>query len=137
MCAFPRLSTLYSVWKAVVEDQGQGSVRIITKREVTQVRRRRNGVEVWSRPTRGTNNTQEVVAPGQEQVEVFDELVLCCDADAALHILGDDASWLERRILGNVKVSFSDQHLSFWFHALPSICGMSRLRTATSPTWKR
>jgi len=104
MCAFPRLSSLYSVWKAVVEDQGQGSVRIITKREVTQVRRRRKGVEIWSRPTRGTNSAQEVVDPGQEQMEVFDELILCCDADAALRILGNDASWLERRILGNVKV---------------------------------
>jgi len=136
MCAFPRLSSLYSVWKAVIEDQGQGSVRIITQREVTQVRRRRNGVEIWSRPTHGTNSAQEVVDPGQEQMEVFDELVLCCDADAALRILGNDASWLERRILGNVKVVIV-QHLSCWSYMLPSIYGMSRLHIVTSCTWRR
>ncbi|KAJ3561360.1 hypothetical protein NP233_g10242 [Leucocoprinus birnbaumii] len=103
MCAFPRLSVLYSVWQAVVEEQGKGSVRIVTKREVTQVRRKRNGVEVWSRPTEGTDNGQDVIDPGKEEMEVFDELIFCCDADAALKILGSDASWLERRILGNVK----------------------------------
>lgn len=107
MCAFPRLSMLYSTWKAVVEEQGKGSMRIITSREVTRVKRGRSGIDVWSRPTQGTDNSQNVVEPGKERKEFFDELVLCCDADAALQILGDDASWLEKRILGNVKVSFA------------------------------
>ncbi|KXN86077.1 hypothetical protein AN958_10553 [Leucoagaricus sp. SymC.cos] len=95
LASIPRMS--------VVENQGQGSVRVVTSREVTHVRRKHNRVEVWSRQTHGTNSAQEVVEPDQEEKEYFNELVLCCDADAALQILGDDASWLEKRILGNVK----------------------------------
>ncbi|KAF5374498.1 hypothetical protein D9615_009112 [Tricholomella constricta] len=107
MRAFPRLSTLYSAWKSLVEEQGQGSVRVINEREVTRVERssakKRGGVQVWSRSTGGTDNEQSVVDPGEEHQETFDELVICTDADAALTILGKDARWKERRILGNVK----------------------------------
>jgi predicted NAD/FAD-binding protein len=107
MCAFPHLSELYSTWKSFVEEQGKGSTRIITCREVTRVKRSRRGVDVWSRPTQGTSNSQYVVEPGRETKEVFDEIVFCCDADAALQILGTDATLLEKKILGNVKVSYS------------------------------
>ncbi|KAG5644170.1 hypothetical protein DXG03_009011 [Asterophora parasitica] len=107
MCAFPRLSTLYDAWKSLVEEQGQGSVRVINEREVTRVvrssRKESGGVQVWSRSTRGTDNEQSIVDPGEEERETFDEIVICTDADAALSILGKDAGWLERRILGNVK----------------------------------
>lgn len=108
MRAFPRLSDLYSAWKTLVEKAGQGSVRIINEREVTRVERfsckKTGGVTVWSRPTKGTNNEQSVVDPGEEIEETFDELVICTDADAALVLLGKDARWLEKRVLGNVKV---------------------------------
>lgn len=104
MCAFPRLSELYSAWQSVVEEQGKESTQIITCREVTRVKRSQRGVDVWSRPTQGTNNSQIVVEPGRETKEFFDEIIFCCDADAALQILGDDATFLERKVLGNVKV---------------------------------
>lgn len=111
MRAFPRLSFLYDAWKSFVEKESQGAVRIVTNREVTRVLRgskATNGsVKAWSRPTRGTNNDQGVVDPGEEVVEIFDELVVCTDADAALKLLGDDATWMEKRILGNVKVGFN------------------------------
>ncbi|KAG6884282.1 hypothetical protein C0993_012495 [Termitomyces sp. T159_Od127] len=107
MRAFPRLSDLYSAWKALVEKDGQGSVRIVNEREVIRVERFSNkkigGVLVWSRSTQGTNNEQSVVDPGEEMQETFDELVVCTDADAALTLLGKDARWLEKRVLGNVK----------------------------------
>ncbi|KAG6873468.1 hypothetical protein C0995_015171 [Termitomyces sp. Mi166 len=107
MRAFPRLSDLYSAWKTLVEKDGQGSVRIINGREVTRVERfsskKIGGVSVWSRPTKGTNNEQSVVDPGEEIQETFDELVICTDADAALALLAKDARWLEKRVLGNVK----------------------------------
>ncbi|KAG6879788.1 hypothetical protein C0992_011586 [Termitomyces sp. T32_za158] len=107
MRAFPRLSDLYGAWKALVEKNGQGSVRIINEREVTRVKRfsckEIGGVMVWSRPTKGTNNEQSVVDPGEEIQETFDELVICTDADAALALLGKDARWLEKRVLSNVK----------------------------------
>ena len=98
---------LYDSWKSFVEDQGQGSVKVILEREVTRIKRHprsKGSIEVWSRPTKGTNNNQEVVSPGQEEVENFDEIVFCTDADAALKILGNDASWMEKHVLGNVKV---------------------------------
>ncbi|KAF9463968.1 hypothetical protein BDZ94DRAFT_582884 [Collybia nuda] len=106
MRAFPRLSTLYEAWKSYVEEQSQGSVRIVTNREVTRVQRfsrNRGGVEAWSRLTHGTDNNQSVLEPGDEECETFDEIIICTDADAALQILGNDAKWLERHILGNVK----------------------------------
>ncbi|TFK71507.1 nucleotide-binding domain-containing protein [Pluteus cervinus] len=107
MKAFPRLSILYERWKSFVEEQGQGSVRVVLGREVTRIQRssrKRGAIEVWSRPTKGTNNEQEVVDPaGSEYYEVFDEIIICTDADAALKILGSDATFLERRVLGNVK----------------------------------
>jgi hypothetical protein len=110
MRAFPRLSLLYEAWKSLVESESQGAVQIVTNREVTRIVRRcskdKGGLEAWSRPTRGTDNNQGVVDPGEEVAETFDELVVCTDADAALKLLGDDATWLERRILGNVKVRF-------------------------------
>ncbi|KAJ3503506.1 hypothetical protein NLJ89_g8401 [Agrocybe chaxingu] len=121
MWAFPRLSYVYNTWKTFVESESKGSVKVITKREVIRIKRLSNvknvsdSVEVWSRPTKGTNDDQEVVNPGEEEKEAFDDIILCTDADSALKILGDDAGWLERKILGNVKylwdatVTHSDQ----------------------------
>ena len=39
----------------------------------------------------------------EPQVAVFDELILAIDADSALKLLGKEASWMEKRVLGNVK----------------------------------
>ncbi|KZT29612.1 hypothetical protein NEOLEDRAFT_1055262 [Neolentinus lepideus HHB14362 ss-1] len=103
MRAFPRLSLVYEAWKKEVEEKSNGSVSIVTCREVTQVKRTRKSVTVWSRKTRGTNNDQEVEGPGTEMMEEFDQLILAVDADAALNILNQDASWMEKRVLGNVK----------------------------------
>ncbi|KAF9534035.1 FAD/NAD-P-binding domain-containing protein [Crepidotus variabilis] len=120
MCAFPCLSDLYSTWKSVIEAQSTPSVtdrsheppapavQITLSREVTHIKRHSNSsnargsVEVWSRPTKGTGNDQMVIEPGEEEKEEFDEIIICTDGDAALKILGDDASWLEKKILGNV-----------------------------------
>jgi hypothetical protein len=102
MFAFPRLSLLYSTWKECVERPG--NVRVVTCREVTRVKRGRQ-VKVWSRPTEGTDNGQNVVGPGEEnEGEEFDELILAVDADAAITVLGEDIGWMERKVLGNVKV---------------------------------
>jgi predicted NAD/FAD-binding protein len=58
---------------------------------------------VWSRRTQGKNNAQDA-AVGPEAAEGFDELILAVNADAALKILGKNASWKEIQVLGNVKV---------------------------------
>lgn len=109
MRAFPRLSLLYKTWQCKVEKSGNAKVQMC--REVLRVKRGKMGVRVWSRATQGTDNDQQVVigdeegdVNAEEIEEVFDELVLAVDADAALKILGKDASWKERWVLGNVKV---------------------------------
>ncbi|KAH7889113.1 hypothetical protein F5I97DRAFT_1941780 [Phlebopus sp. FC_14] len=117
MRAFPRLSSLYQAWADEV--QSRGNVAIRTERQVLKVVRkahtqdgdpavtrsgRRINVQLWSRSTSGTNSAQQVCEPfGSEEREEFDELILAVDADAALKMLGEDASWLERKVLGNVK----------------------------------
>lgn len=37
------------------------------------------------------------------QTAFFDEIILAIDADSALHLLGKEATWMERRVLGSVK----------------------------------
>lgn len=105
MRAFPKLSSVYSAWKQELEKAG--NIRISLNTEVTRIRRGRE-IELWSRPTQGTSNEQEVIEPGQETCEEFDEIIMATDADAALRIFGEDASWLEKKILGNVKVSLQN-----------------------------
>ena len=113
MKAFPRLSAVYAAWAEKV--QSTGNVKIVTCREVLRVKRDKK-VTMWSRPTEGTDNDQQVVKPAADEIrEEFDEMILACDADAALHILGADASWKERRVLGNVKVR---RHVNSQFSGL-------------------
>lgn len=103
MRAFPRLSLLYQAWADEV--QSRGNVVLRTQQQVTRVLRG-DHVQLWSRSTGGTDNEQRVRGPlGMETNERFDELIMAVDADSALKILGENASWLEKKILGNVKVS--------------------------------
>ncbi|KAJ8501616.1 hypothetical protein ONZ45_g12095 [Pleurotus djamor] len=114
MRAFPCLGQVYRRWKELVESKGNVAVRLGI--EVTKVDRshkftdqgngkKREGVQISIRTTKGTNNDQEVVGAGPETeyTEVFDHIIIACDADNALKVLGKDASWMERKVLGNVK----------------------------------
>ncbi|KAG8221447.1 hypothetical protein J3R82DRAFT_1643 [Butyriboletus roseoflavus] len=107
MRAFPRLSLLYQAWADEV--QSRGNVTLLTQRQVTRVVRgdrahTSSNVQLWSRSTGGTNEEQRVQEPlGTETCAMFDELIMTVDADSALRILGGNASWLEKKILGNVK----------------------------------
>lgn len=48
--------------------------------------------------------TQGVVLVDNNQVrEQFDEIVFACDAETAMKLLGDQATYTERKVLGNVK----------------------------------
>ncbi|KAH0828754.1 hypothetical protein J3R83DRAFT_3178 [Lanmaoa asiatica] len=113
MRAFPRLSLLYQTWADEV--QSRGNVTLCTQQQVTRVVRgnrvhasshgsHKPNVQVWSRSTGGTDEEQRVREPiGTETCAEFDELIIAVDADSALKILGENASWLEKKILGNVK----------------------------------
>jgi predicted NAD/FAD-binding protein len=82
MFAFPKLSTIFST----IADRIPATVR--TGACVASVQRGSGGVTV----------TDESGESGQ-----FDEVVFACGAEEAKRMLGADASWLERRLLGNVR----------------------------------
>jgi hypothetical protein len=132
MVVFPNFSNFYADWKKTLEAKG---VQIRLNTEVTRVvKRGKDGVVVKiinrvpntdiDNPTRTsaqeglTRNTN----PGsEERQEEYDELVLCLlyvirpisgtranilpRADSARRILGESASFAEKRILGSCKFS--------------------------------
>ncbi|KAF9500731.1 FAD/NAD(P)-binding domain-containing protein [Pleurotus eryngii] len=113
MRAFPCLGEVYRRWKKEVESRGNVEVRLQV--EVTGMQRsvkyvnqsngqRREGVKIYSSATLGTNSDQEIEGyAGAETEEMFSDVIIACDADAALKVLGKDASWMEKKVLGNVK----------------------------------
>ena len=110
MKAFPRLSLIYSTWAEKI--QSTKNVSIKTSHEVTSIERNPRdlkssggGVRIRYRATQGVGLDQMVVDAASEiEVGVWDEVIMCCDADASLKLLGKDATYLEKKILGNVKV---------------------------------
>jgi hypothetical protein len=56
------------------------------------------------RIVRITRNKHSVVVEDEKgETSEYDELVLSCDAETSLRLLGKEASFLERKILGNVR----------------------------------
>lgn len=107
MKAFPRLSLIYQRFAALIT--ATNCVSIKTSHEVLAIDRHSKGVRITYRETAGIDLGQLVVEkPEKEtiQVEEFDELIICADADATLKLLGKGATYLEKKILGNVKVGF-------------------------------
>ncbi|KAH9831268.1 FAD/NAD-P-binding domain-containing protein [Rhodofomes roseus] len=101
MLAFPKLHDVYEAWKT--EAASRGNVNFRLGHEV---------VEVMSRHAKGgTNGSGPVhIKPkysrdGQESLEeeFFDELILAVDADSCLKLLNKQSTWMERKVLGNVK----------------------------------
>lgn len=103
MRSFPRLSLLYSTWSSVI--QASGNVKIRNLHEVTSVKRTSRDVKITYREVDDVNNEQQVVGPKEDQEAIFDQIIFCADASATLKVLGKDASWMERKVLGNVRVS--------------------------------
>ena len=60
---------------------------------------------------------------GDPQTAAFDELILALDADSALKVLGKEATWMEKRVLGNVKylwdVTITHNDLDYMNKVLP------------------
>lgn len=93
MLAFPNLHDVYEAWREHIAERG-ADVRLGT--EVTQVVERKPG-SVKLRSKR-LNLPDE-----DEREDTFDEVIFALDADSALKILGSQATWKEKKILGNVK----------------------------------
>ncbi|PWN51895.1 hypothetical protein IE53DRAFT_31193 [Violaceomyces palustris] len=106
MMAFPELGRVYSEWRKEVTRNG--NVEIETSREVVEIQRntkeaRKLGGNILV-VSRRVNKDGKPLEKGDEEsrTEVFDDLIMACDADSALKILGKSATWKERKVLGNV-----------------------------------
>ncbi|GAA6058502.1 hypothetical protein JCM10212_006941 [Sporobolomyces blumeae] len=107
MVVFPETSNFYSKWKKDLESRGV-TVRLNT--EVTHVleRSKKNGVRVTTRARReeeGGHNQNDRDEDIPEQEEQYDEIVFCVLADTVERLLGKQASWLEKKVLGATKWS--------------------------------
>lgn len=92
MYTFPKLGEFYSTWATDLRNRG---VEIRTSHELVQVlSRSQNGIDVSIRRT--GSKTDEII-------ETYDELVLAVLADDAKRLLGSNAGFWEKRILGSAK----------------------------------
>ena len=106
MVVFPNFSEFYRTWKQDLESRGV-DVRLST--EVTEiVQRNKRGVVVKMKsrtPAPDGHNPNGGDPDAQEFEEAYDELILCALADTGKRLLGKNATWRERRILGSCKFS--------------------------------
>ena len=87
-----QLSDTYTAWQHKTE--GPGNVTFLLGHVVTRVVSRTKQRTVLEFLTPSSNELQTAE---------FDSLILATDADSALTILGKEASWMERHVLGGVK----------------------------------
>ncbi|PHH89171.1 hypothetical protein CDD83_6565 [Cordyceps sp. RAO-2017] len=91
MFTFDHLHAFYCTWRKALEGKG---VSIRTGVEV---------VNVLSRSAAGVKLRVRDVATGSTTEDDFDEMVMCVLADDALRILGNQATWRERIVLGGAS----------------------------------
>jgi hypothetical protein len=103
MYTFDNLHQFYQTWGEVLKSRG---AHIRTETEVcTVLSRSKNGIKLRIKDHRN----------GTTRDEDFDDLALCTLADESLRILGKEASWRERFVLGgaafydDVTVTHSDK----------------------------
>ncbi|KAI0395471.1 FAD/NAD(P)-binding domain-containing protein [Xylariaceae sp. FL0594] len=106
MVVFPNFSHFYETWK---KDLISRDVVVRLSTELTGiVERSDRGVVVKLKPRTPVpdhHNPNGADADIPDHEEYFDELVLCCLADTAKRVLGDTATWREKRVLGSAKFS--------------------------------
>ncbi|THV01700.1 FAD/NAD(P)-binding domain-containing protein [Dendrothele bispora CBS 962.96] len=122
MVVFPEAMKVYSQWKEDLEKKG---VQVRLETEVTRVveRKKKGGVKVAIRKAQRKMNGSELHGETelqsndqprnqgqprdeeQETIEEYDEIVFCVLADTAKRILGDQARWIEKKVLGATKWS--------------------------------
>ncbi|KAJ5919390.1 hypothetical protein N7466_010333 [Penicillium verhagenii] len=95
MYTFPKLGDFYKDWASDLRSKGvsiqlNSSVAILERNKdaiVLQIQTKTNNGDSLSEATRA----------------VYDDLVFCCPADEAKKLLGQQATWRERWVLGGVK----------------------------------
>ncbi|KAI0674921.1 FAD/NAD-P-binding domain-containing protein [Trametes maxima] len=98
MLAFPKLHDVYQAWRSEVSSRGNVEFRLNHEvlRVVTRTAKKDGPVQIEYKISDGHLETTP-------QIAAFDELILAVDADAALKLLGKEATWIEKKVLGNVK----------------------------------
>jgi hypothetical protein len=94
MFIHPQLSDTYKAWQCKVEQPGNVKFRLncVVTRIISRTKKR-TILEYYDR----------ITSPIQLETDEFQSLIFATDADNALTILGKEASWMERRVLGGVK----------------------------------
>ena len=90
--------TAHQAWKTEIESRGNVAFRL--GHEVAAVVTRK------SKSPNGPVEIEYKVSDVLDQASStanFDHIILAIDANSALKLLGKGASWMEKRILGNVK----------------------------------
>lgn len=102
MLAFPKLHDVYQAWREEIESHG--NVKFKLHHEVVEVvARHSKGRSSVSSPVHIKYKVAHGGLESQHRENYFDELILAVDADSCLKILGKQASWMEKKVLGNVK----------------------------------
>lgn len=99
---FLQLHDVYHAWK--IEIASRGNVTFELGHEVVAVvSRSSKGKASDSSPVDIKYKISRDDLETNFQVAAFDELILAVDADTALKLLGNNATWMEKKVLGNVK----------------------------------
>ncbi|CCM00268.1 uncharacterized protein FIBRA_02298 [Fibroporia radiculosa] len=101
MLAFPKLHDVYQAWKDEIVSRGNVTFKL--NHEVLEVVSRHTSRASPSGPVHIKYKSAYQGLESSSQEAFFDELILAIDADSCLQLLGKEATWLENRILGNVK----------------------------------
>ncbi|CDO76022.1 hypothetical protein BN946_scf184665.g14 [Trametes cinnabarina] len=98
MLAFPKLHDVYQAWRSEIASRGNVEYKLNHEvlRVVSRTAKKDGPVQIEFKVAEGDLET----AP---QIAAFDELILAIDADSALKLLGKEATWMEKRVLGSVK----------------------------------
>ncbi|KAJ5662978.1 hypothetical protein N7507_003709 [Penicillium longicatenatum] len=96
MYTFPNLGDFYKNWASDLRSKG---VDIKLNSSVSILKRSAKAVVLKVR-TKTSDDGEELSEP---MTATFDELVLCCPADEAKKLLGQQATWREKWVLGGVK----------------------------------
>lgn len=93
---------MYEAWRTEIASQGH--VTFNFKHQVTRIiSRQAKPSDNSSGPVRIEFRISDGDLETDPQIVDFDELILAIDADSCLKLLGKQASWMEKRVLGNVK----------------------------------
>ena len=123
---------MYEAWK--VEAASRGNVTFKLGQEV---------IEVISRHAKGNATSgpvhikAKISKNGQESIEegFFDELILAIDADSCLKLLGKQSTWMERRILGNVKYLYDVTITHNDLEYMRKVCSSRWHHSSNVDTW--